>query len=288
VADVERTRATIATFVEALHLRASRRCRSLRCCGPNDAITAVGGSCASVFSVVDVRDEVTTLRQGWRDDSTIRARFSGGLKLVDEVARGIPVRAGLAARATADDLQAFGREGLLDAARSYNEERGVPFEAWARLRIRGAIVQGLRQWGMSKRRLRDVLVSRPEEAEEVTAEGHAQSEIGGPVRRRTNGAWERGAGAVSPERLAAIAEVQALLRRIVDNLPDRQRELVRRCHFEGQSQEAAARALGIGPSAAGEEHARALVRIRKKLARQGVDVRSVTWLLAVTLSAQIA
>jgi RNA polymerase sigma factor for flagellar operon FliA len=43
-----------------------------------------------------------------------------------------------------DDLAGAGVEGLLQAARSWREETGVPFTAHARTRIRGAIVDELR------------------------------------------------------------------------------------------------------------------------------------------------
>lgn len=43
-----------------------------------------------------------------------------------------------------DDLISAGTEGLLDAASKYNATRGVPFEAYARTRINGAMVDMLR------------------------------------------------------------------------------------------------------------------------------------------------
>ena len=43
-----------------------------------------------------------------------------------------------------DDLIAYGAKGLLDAASTFDEARGVPFIAFARHRIRGAMVDGIR------------------------------------------------------------------------------------------------------------------------------------------------
>ena len=44
-----------------------------------------------------------------------------------------------------DDLVSFGREGLLDAARRYDESRGVPFRVYASFRVRGATYDGVRR-----------------------------------------------------------------------------------------------------------------------------------------------
>jgi RNA polymerase sigma factor for flagellar operon FliA len=43
-----------------------------------------------------------------------------------------------------EDLESYAREGLLLAARSYDPTRGVPFRAWATLRMRGAMIDGMR------------------------------------------------------------------------------------------------------------------------------------------------
>ncbi|MFL5457906.1 MAG: sigma-70 family RNA polymerase sigma factor, partial [Myxococcales bacterium] len=43
-----------------------------------------------------------------------------------------------------DDLVAAGMLGLIDAADRYDESRGIPFEAYSRRRIQGAILDVLR------------------------------------------------------------------------------------------------------------------------------------------------
>jgi len=43
-----------------------------------------------------------------------------------------------------DDLVAAGMVGLIDAADRYDESRGIPFEAYSRRRIQGAILDALR------------------------------------------------------------------------------------------------------------------------------------------------
>lgn len=63
-----------------------------------------------------------------------------------------------------DDLVASAHVGLVKAARSWDPDRGVPFGAWAALRIRGAILDDLRAFaGSSVRqgRRRGVEVALP-------------------------------------------------------------------------------------------------------------------------------
>ena len=56
-------------------------------------------------------------------------------------------RAARAGTVTLDDLRSFGREGLLQAARTFDPTRGVPFRRWANLRIKGAMIDGVRAVG---------------------------------------------------------------------------------------------------------------------------------------------
>jgi RNA polymerase sigma-B factor len=67
------------------------------------------------------------------------------LQLVAPIARA--VRAKLPARFDLDDLESAGRLGLMRAADRYKprENRGVPFEAFARPHIRGAMLDAVRR-----------------------------------------------------------------------------------------------------------------------------------------------
>src|SRR5262245_16739859 len=46
-----------------------------------------------------------------------------------------------------DDLVAYGTQGLLEAAERFDDRLGVAFGAFAYYRVRGAIYDGLRQFG---------------------------------------------------------------------------------------------------------------------------------------------
>ncbi len=79
------------------------------------------------------------------DAPEVEARVRECLHLVRMVA--IKLRRLISSNLDFDDLQSMGREGLLEAARTYDPDRGVPFGPWAYLKIRGAALDGLRKTG---------------------------------------------------------------------------------------------------------------------------------------------
>ncbi|MCW2599361.1 MAG: FliA/WhiG subfamily polymerase sigma-28 subunit [Frankiales bacterium] len=83
------------------------------------------------------------------------------------------VLAGVAAHyprhADREELAQAAALGLVEAAARYDEARGVPFDRWAALRIRGAIVDAVRALDFAPRTLRSA--AREAEAARVTLEG---------------------------------------------------------------------------------------------------------------------
>ncbi|HEX3771615.1 MAG TPA: sigma-70 family RNA polymerase sigma factor [Polyangiaceae bacterium] len=222
---------------------------------------------------------------GTADTPEVLARFRAELDLVDVSARQIARR--LAASAvTLDDLRSFGREGLLHAARSFDEARGVPFRRWANLRIRGAIIDGVRQWGQLPRRvyseLRALAAADEVEASYVeesaapaaTAQaadarltsylaGMATAMAVGVVTLRDDIAPD-GSGE-SPEDLTASAELLAHVKAIVQRLPESERTLIERHYFGDETLDQAAASLGLSKSWGSRLHARAIERIAKEI-----------------------
>src|SRR5258708_37330472 len=92
-----------------------------------------------------------TVPAAWVDSPEMLARFREGLELVEIHGRTLARSVG-SGPTTKDDLRGLGREGLLLAARTFDEARGVPFEKWATVRIRNAIIDGMRSWGSSRAR----------------------------------------------------------------------------------------------------------------------------------------
>jgi RNA polymerase sigma factor for flagellar operon FliA len=222
---------------------------------------------------------------GTADSPEVLARFRSELDLVDLSARQIARRLA-ASTVTLDDLRSFGREGLLHAARSFDEARGVPFRRWANLRIRGAIIDGVRQWGHLPRRVYSELraLAAADEVEAAYVEesaappataqaadarltsylaAMATAMAVGAVTLRDDIAPD-GAGE-TPEDLTASAELLAHVKAIVQRLPDSERTLIERHYFGDETLDQAAASLGLSKSWGSRLHARAIERIAKAM-----------------------
>ncbi len=191
------------------------------------------------------------------------------------------------------ELEACGHEGLLDAARRFDPSRGVSFRTFAYYRVRGAMLDGLRKMGSWSRRghERVALLSAAqnvsegayedmparteltaEKAEELMRDHMASMAtamaIGLFAARATEGedivAVDRGEG---PEVEYATAELGALVRTAVEELPPPEDQIIRRHYFEGESIEAVGAALGVSKSWASRLHTRAIRRLTQRLQR---------------------
>jgi RNA polymerase sigma factor FliA len=188
-----------------------------------------------------------------------------------------------------DDLISHGREGLLAAARSFDPTRGVPFRRWANIRVRGAVIDGIRASATLPRsvytRLRAIeaadhareglsgeadAAKTPEDADRRLGEylagaataialgfsGSSVDEHGEPTDR-----------APSVEDRLLREELFAAIRRSIQELPDAERTLVQRHYFDGVTFEQAASELGLSKSWASRLHTRAVGYVTRSLKR---------------------
>jgi RNA polymerase sigma factor for flagellar operon FliA len=228
------------------------------------------------------------------DPPDVLARFHAELDLVEINARQLARRLA-APQVTIDDLRSFGREGLLAASRTFDESRGVPFRRWANLRIRGAIVDGVRQWGNLPRRVYRELralsaaesirdeqeqedATRPATTPEVAdarlthyLAGLATAMAMGTIAASPTGESEDAASReLSPEEATMFNELRETVRSVVAALPDSERTLVERHYFGGETLEQAAASIGLSKSWGSRLHARAIEAIARELRRLGV------------------
>ena len=89
------------------------------------------------------------------DPPEVLERFHATLDLVHLIAG--QLKACVGSVVEIGDLLSYGRAGLLDAARRFDSQRGVPFRAYATLRIRGTIIDGIRSLSPLPRRTYDRL-----------------------------------------------------------------------------------------------------------------------------------
>ncbi|WP_042160506.1 FliA/WhiG family RNA polymerase sigma factor [Paenibacillus gorillae] len=102
--------------------------------------------------------------QAWKDEGDLEAKkrlIEQYLPLVDYVTNRMAI--GLPKNVSRDDLASNGVMGLIDAIEKFDYSRGLQFETYASWRIRGAIIDGLRQGDWVPRSIREK-AKRVEEA----------------------------------------------------------------------------------------------------------------------------
>jgi RNA polymerase sigma factor for flagellar operon FliA len=227
------------------------------------------------------------------EDPEVLARFHAELDLVDVVARQLARQ--LSRFVTLDDLRSFGREGLLQAARSFDAARGVPFRRWANLRVKGAMMDGVRQWTNLPRGIYRELrgieagdrqlaeydeedaaapATNPERADERLTgylAGIATAIAVGTMTAARRELVDAEGREFTPEDLFAEQELLAHVKRIVARLPDQERTLVERHYFGGATLDEAAASIGLSKSWGSRLHARAVEAITRAL-REGGDL----------------
>jgi RNA polymerase sigma factor FliA len=227
-----------------------------------------------------------------KESPEVLERFSSALQLVDIIARQIMRTLGGAAEL--DELLSFGREGLWDAARKFDDSRGVPFRGYANFRVRGAIIDGVRSSARLSRRTHERLNGLA--ASSRVSEG-AQEDLAAP-RAPGSGpvaaeqalnehlaamATAMAAGFIaptahgdggertlvdtgeSPEEAYGSAQLLTVIREAIAELPKEEAELVRRHYLEGARFDHVAEELGLSKSWASRLHTRALTRLSKRL-----------------------
>lgn len=216
------------------------------------------------------------------------ARIKDGLPLVDILAR--QLRRQMGPYVEVDDLASHGREALVAAARSYDPDRGVPFRKWANLRVRGAMIDGIRsRSNLPKRVYRKLramqaadrvheVAAEEEGAAPATSAESADDRLGntlsaaamamavGFLTMRSGDAVDGARDTKeSPEEAMARAEIGKLLRDVIAERPEAERHLLERHYFQDVTFEEAAKELGLSKSWASRLHARAIEAVAKAM-----------------------
>lgn len=224
------------------------------------------------------------------DPPEVLGRFQAELSLAETVARQIWVALGKTVEF--DDLMSSAREGLFDAARRFDATRGVPFRAYANFRVKGAVLDGVRQMSTLPRRAHErivameaamdvsegdmlVLFARPtqtfsdEEAEECLDE-----QLGAIAAATAIGlvsdAMREGDGAeaqlqLNPEVAFMQAEAAQQIRLAVAELSTAERTVVERYYLRAEPMGQIAREMNVDKSWVSRLHARAIARLERRL-----------------------
>ena len=190
----------------------------------------------------------------------------------DEVSRHMPLVRQVVARflrrlpanVLRDDLVAAGVFGLIDSLRKNGGDQGPTFESYARIRIRGAILDELRTQDWLPRRARWAASGKGPASDDAPISVVGIDDLS-PVERSMNFVDE------SMEDASVQLERGHEHRRMslaVDRLPERERIIVRMHYFQGARFKDIGEVLGVSEPRVSQLHTRAMGQLRKLLADQ--------------------
>jgi RNA polymerase sigma factor for flagellar operon FliA len=178
-----------------------------------------------------------------------------------------------------DDLQQMGRLGALEARQRYDPRQGVHFKLYARLRVRGAMFDGLRTMGLLTRR--EYAHLRQRAIDEQVLGDPQPDPAGGPTRENDAKIMFDAILDLATARIAAMEEVQESaeveyeqhdviyrVRRAVQALPESERRAIRAIYDfaeKGDSGAKAAARFGVSRSQISRRHQKALEKLRRML-----------------------
>ncbi len=202
-----------------------------------------------------------------------------------------------------EDLMDYGTFGLLDAIEKYDPEKGVKFKTYAITRIRGAIIDHIRQVDWVPRSIRqkakeiestiaelELKLGRPAEDEEIAEalgvsveEFHkllleinkANTIVSSLDELRRVGKDNEEVAAIdivksdeettNPEEIAIRQEVREMIEEALHSLPEREKNVLILYYYEDLTLKEIGEVLNVTESRVSQLHAKALVRLRAKL-----------------------
>ncbi|WP_308639269.1 FliA/WhiG family RNA polymerase sigma factor [Paenibacillus silvisoli] len=239
--------------------------------------------------------------QKWKEDGDIDAKkrlIEHYLTLVDYVTNRMIV--GLPKNVSKDDLASNGVMGLIDAIEKFDYRRGLQFETYASWRIRGAIIDGLRQGDWVPRSVREK-AKRIEEAYQLLEQRYMRSVTDSEISRYLD-VSEKDFGVMLQEiavttvcsledpireeesetRLSLLVDEKAKnpdykvhefylkesLIRGIDRLTEKERTVISLFYYEELSLSEIAEVMSLSPSRISQLHSKAILRLRGALEKQ--------------------
>lgn len=221
------------------------------------------------------------------------------LPLVNKVATRLAI--GLPSNVDKDDLISYGRMGLLDALSKFDHTRGLQFETYAMWRIRGAMIDGLRENDWIPRTVRDKAkkieeaytfleqqnLRTPTEVELCEFLGMTEKEIQQVVydtslasmisidevvgdedeQKTARHSYIVDEVMKRPESVAEKNNIKDILVHAIDKLPEKERLVVSLFYFEELTLSEIAEAMNLSPSRISQLHSKAIFRMRTALHR---------------------
>jgi RNA polymerase sigma factor for flagellar operon FliA len=198
-----------------------------------------------------------------------------------------------------DDLVSFGVFGLIDAIDKYDINKGVKFETYASLRIRGSIIDSIREMDWVPRSLRQKSKELEKAYREVENElGRSAEDI--DIANKMNISlddfykllnkvnltsmvsleefleqnYEIGIDISNsnqvyrPEYEAELSEIKDILGDAIDKLPEKEKMVLSLYYYEELTLKEISAIMNVSESRISQIHTKAILRLRGKLARQ--------------------
>jgi RNA polymerase sigma factor for flagellar operon FliA len=195
-----------------------------------------------------------------------------------------------------DDLTSYGIFGLIDAIDKFNPDKGIKFETYASIRIRGAIIDNIRKLDWVPRSLR----TKNKQLELVFSELSAQlgreptdAEIAEKLNMPVDEAadllkkssvvslvslddyldqtHDTAAGGLvapsrdNPESQIEIMEIKRILAESIDQLSDREKKVITLYYYEELTLKEISAVLGVTESRVSQIHSKAVMQLQTKL-----------------------
>ncbi|MCP5141609.1 MAG: RNA polymerase sigma factor FliA [Chromatiales bacterium] len=211
----------------------------------------------------------------------------GHQKLVQQIAHHLHAR--LPASVQVDDLIQSGMEALLEAAANYDSATGVPFEAYARLRVRGSMIDELRRGNWAPRSIHAKSRAIAEAVSRLQAEGDDANDdrrVAEEAGLSLNEYYRVVSDATStqvlsldempfeskdslpdddlaePSQATEKEQLVRMLAGLIPRLPERERLVITLYYHEELNQREIAEVLGVTESRVSQIHGQALLKMR--------------------------
>ncbi|MGA9042956.1 MAG: FliA/WhiG family RNA polymerase sigma factor [Terriglobales bacterium] len=232
----------------------------------------------------------------WQDEAEREHLLMEQLPQVKYIARRIHER--LPRHVPLDDLIHAGVVGLIDALHKFDHNKQVQFGSYAKFRIRGAILDSLREMDWSPRdlrrkgrrleeahnKLRSELGRNPTEPElaaELEMDLHGLQTLLGEINGLEVGSlrvqsprdgkeedlceYLPNDADETPLILCLRSEMKGLLARAIEELPEKERQVLALYYYEELTMKEVGAVLGVGESRVSQIHSMAVVRLRARL-----------------------
>ena len=196
------------------------------------------------------------------------------------------------------DLMQLGVIGLIDACEKFDDSKGTTFQSYARFRIRGAILDGLRHLDFlprSVRRKRRELMAATQRVEQQSGAAARAEDIAeeldidqdelaalmesvrGATMASVEEMTERGCEVELAEAMGATVELgpegelertetQSVVAEAIEALPQKERLVLSLYYFEELTMREVGEVLGVTESRVSQLHSKALERLKVRLA----------------------